>query len=53
MRQFATRRDRSALVIRSRKDGSTKTVAPHKFYTYQSNETRTLNKAINRKPRRN
>jgi len=49
MRQFATRRNRSALVIRSKSTGKAKHLPATKFYTYQSNESRTLNKAIKRR----
>lgn len=53
MRQFATNRNRSAIRVRSRSTGQVVGhIKPHGFRTYKSNETRTLDKAVNRKARR-
>ncbi len=53
MRQFATNRHRSDLVIRSRKSGQVvDTIKPHQFYRYHGNATAVSEKAINRKRRK-
>jgi hypothetical protein len=51
-RQFAVNRNRSAIRIVSRSSGQVVGhLRPHGFRSYKSNETRTLDKALNRKAR--